>query len=606
MRTIYLFVIVSVYFNTFAQSFRASVSSTTVGLNDRFQVTFTLEGQELNAAKSFTPPDFNKDFIVLSGPNQSTSMQIINGAVSSSISYSYLLQPRNLGKYTIGSAKIIYKDEEYKTEPIKIEVVAGTSKPKDSPPQSDNVSEKEIAENLFIKAAVDKQRAYKGEQITVTYKLYTRLDIAAQMSVSKLPAYQGFWAEELETSPNISFTTEVIDGKQFRVGVLKRAALFPTQSGELSITPFELKVPILVKKKRRTGSLFDDFFDDPFFSSRETYEYTAKSNSVKITALELPSSNIPSSFSGAVGEFSINAKVDKTEVNVNEPISLKVEINGIGNLSLVKIPEIKLPSGYEKYEPKVSDQISRTNKVSGKKIIEYLLVPRLSGKSAIAPIEFSFFNPTTKSYVTLVTTSFNINVLRGDGTADISYLPKEEIKILGDDIRFIKTEIGSLEKQEELLLFKKGFWAAVGLPLFALIGLITWKKRSDRLSGNVKLLRYQRAVKMARTRLKTAKGLIAENNQSAFYDEISKALFGYLEDKLQIPKADLTLESVLEKLRQKNVKEETLSTLKNCIEKCELVRFAPKEDGIGAMNEIYNHSANVIIDIEKTFSNKVL
>lgn len=587
-----------------AQSFRASVSSTTVGLNDKFQVFFTFDSQELSAAKSFSPPDLNKDFIVLSGPNQSTSMQIINGAVSSSLTYSYYLQPRNLGKYTIGSAKIIYKDEEYKTEPLKIEVVPGTPKPKDTTPQSDNVSEKEIAENLFVRAFVDKQRVYKGEQVTVTYKLYTRLDIAAQMSVSKLPAYQGFWAEELETSSNISFTTEVVDGRQFRVGMLKRAALFPSQTGELAITPFELKVPILIKKKRRTGSLFDDFFDDPFFGGRETYEYTAKSNTVKIVSLDLPKENVPSSFNGAVGEFSVNAKVDKSEVKANEPISLKLELSGTGNLPLVKIPEVNLPTGFEKYEPKVSDQLSRSSKVGGKKIIEYLLVPRLPGKSTLPPIEFSFFNPTSKSYVTLTTSSFSINVLKGEESADVAYVHKEGIKVLGDDIRFVKTNLGSIENRGELLLFTTGFWAAVVFPLFALVGLVVWKRRTDKLSGNVQLLRYQRAEKMAKSRLKTAKSFMSENKQIEFYDEISKALFGYLEDKLQIPKAELTLEAVLQKLQQANLKQEILDKLKNCAEKCEMIRFAPKEDGVGAMNQIYNDSANVIIEIEKTLSNK--
>ncbi len=587
-----------------AQSFRASVSSTTVGLNDKFQVFFTFDGQELGAAKNFSPPDLNKDFIVLSGPNQSTSMQIINNAVSSSLTYSYYLQPRNLGKYTIGSAKIIYKDEEYKTEPIRIEVVPGAPKPKENPPQSDNVSEKEIAENLFVRASVDKQRVYKGEQVTVTYKLYTRLDIAAQMSVSKLPAYQGFWAEELETSSNISFTTEVVDGRQFRVGVLKRAALFPSQTGELAITPFELKVPILVKKKRRTGSIFDDLFDDPFFGGRETYEYTAKSNTLRITSLELPNENVPSSFSGAVGEFSLNAKVDKSEVKANEPMSLKLELSGTGNLSLIKVPEIRLPAGFEKYEPKIIDQINRSNKISGKKTIEYLLIPRLAGKSTIPPIEFSYFNPNSKSYVTLTTSSFSINVLKGEGAADVAYVPKEGIKVLGDDIRFIKTNLGNIQKSNELIVLNTGFWAAVVFPLFALIGLVAWKRRSDKLSGNVQLLRYQRAEKMAKSRLKTAKSLMVENKQIEFYDEISKALFGYLEDKLQIPKAELTLEAVLQKLQQANLKQDVLDNLKNCAEKCEMIRFAPKEDGLGAMNQIYNDSANVIIEIEKTLSNK--
>lgn len=600
----YLVILFLIPVGVLGQSFHANVNTTTVALNDKFQLSFTFEGQDVNSIKNLSPPDLNKDFLVLSGPNQSTSMQIINGAVSASISYSYYLQPRNLGKYTIGAAKILYKDQDYKSEPIKIEVVAGTPKSNQNTQTDNNVSEKDIAENLFIRAIVDKQRVFKGEQVTVTYKLYTRLDIAAQMSVSKLPSYQGFWAEELETSSNISFSTEVINGKQFRVGVIKRAALFPSQTGELALTPFELKVPILIKKKRGTGNIFDDFFDDPFFGRRETYEYTAKSNIIKITSLDLPQGNIPSSFNGAVGEFNLDAKLDKAQVKANEPIALKLEINGTGNLQLINIPEVKLPPGFEKYEPKVSEQINRSNKISGKKTIDYLLVPRIVGKMEIAPVEFSYFNPNSKSYITLNTNSFTIEVSKGDGTSDYSGISKEDIKVLGDDIRYIKTEFESIDKKEKPILFSYGFWFAAGFPLIVLLGLIAWKKRDDKLSGNIQLLRYQRAQKMAKSRLKIAKSLMNENNHTAFYTEISKALFGYLEDKLHIPKSEFSLDYALEELQKENVNQDILDSLKNCAEKCEFIRFAPKENGIETMNQIYNDSANAIIEIEKLLSSR--
>jgi hypothetical protein len=424
------------------------------------------------------------------------------------------------------------------------------------------------------------------------------------MSVSKLPAYQGFWAEELETSPNISFTTEVINGKQFRVGVIKRAALFPSQTGELALTPFELSVPILVKKKKGTGNIFDDFFDDPFFGRRETYDYNAKSNTIKITSVELPKGNIPSSFNGAVGEYNLTAKVDKSQVKANEPFALKLEISGTGNLQLINVPELKLPTGFEKYEPKVSEQINRSNKISGKKSVDYLLVPRIAGKMEIPPLEFSFFNPDSKSYVTLHTNTLSINVLKGEGANEFSNISKEDIKVLDDDIRYIKTDLGSIDKKDKPILFAYGFWFAVGFPLIALLGLVAWKKRDDRLSGNLQLLRYQRAQKMAKSRLKTAKNLMTENNHTAFYTEISKALFGYLEDKLHIPKSDFSLDLALKNLQNENVNQEVLDSLKNCAEKCEYIRFAPKENGIEAMNQIYNDSANVIVEIEKILSSK--
>ncbi|MBK9097861.1 MAG: BatD family protein [bacterium] len=210
---------------SFAQEFTASVNETTVADNERFQVTFTFSGKSINNLAKFSPPSF-ENFLILSGPNQSTSIQIINGAQSASLSYSFVVQPKSVGNFTIGSASIEQEGTTYKSNPIKISVVKGQDKPKQKQQNDSEISESEISKNLYIRASVDKTRAFKGEQITIVYKLYTRLNIASQMGVNKLPQYQNFWAEELETSGNINFTTEVVDGKQFRVGVLKRVALF--------------------------------------------------------------------------------------------------------------------------------------------------------------------------------------------------------------------------------------------------------------------------------------------------------------------------------------------------------------------------------------------
>jgi hypothetical protein len=590
----------------FAQSFNASVSSTRVGAGDQFQIAFTFEGEDINSLKGFTPPNFG-DFLVLSGPNQSTSMQIINGAVSASISYSYYVQPRNTGTFTIGSASVNYKGTTYKTDPLKIEVVKGSTRNQNNPraqQQDQSVSTKEISDNLFIRASADKQKAYKGEQVTVTYKLYTRLNIASQMSISKLPQYQGFWAEELETSNNISFTTEVVDGKQFRVGVLKRVALFPTENGQLSVTPFELKVPVLVQKKRNrgSGSIFDDFFNDPFFSRGETVEYNAKSNTIKIDVQPLPG-NAPASFSGAVGEFTMNSQLNTTKTKTNEPISLKLDISGSGNIQLLNVPEVNLPSGFEKYEPKTSEQVNRTGRVSGKKSIEYLLVPRTAGEKEIAPLEFTYFNPAKKSYVTLHTPSYTIRVDQGAGDSRAIYAGKEGVKQLGNDIRYIKTSIGGLDKKGEIVLYSVGFWVAAVVPLFAAAGLISWKVRNNKLSGDVQLMRYTKAQKMARAKLKKAKLLMEQNKQDDFYAEISQALFGYLEDKLHIPKADFTVDRAVTELEAHNVNAALTDRFRYCAERTDYIRFAPPSDFASDMNDIYNQSANVIVELEKSFHN---
>ncbi|MFO7525315.1 MAG: BatD family protein [Ignavibacteriaceae bacterium] len=593
---IFLFLLISV--DLFAQKFYSTVNENRVADNDRLQITFTFEGKDINKLKNFTPPSF-KDFRIFSGPNQSTSMQIINGVVSASISYSYILLPNTTGTFTIGSASIEYDDEKFRTDPISVTIVKGSAKPKQE--QNQSVSNEEIANNLFIRTIVDKNRAYLGEQITVTYKLYTRLNIASQMSISKLPQYQGFWAEEIETSQNISFNTEVIDGKQFSVGILKRAALFPTQTGKLEVTPFELNVPVRIQKKRNPNNVWDDFFGDPF-GRGETIEYLAKSNTARIEVLPLPENGKPDSFRGAVGNFDFNVFLDKSETVTNEPISIKMKISGRGNIKLLEMPSIELPTGFEKYDPKINDQINRSGTISGMKEAEYLFVPRIAGVRQIKPIEFSYFDPAKKNYVTLKAQPLTINIKQGTETYAADYEDKENIKQFGDDIRFIKTSHTDIGKDEGLFIYKPVFWTTVTLPFLALVGLIGWKRRQDKLAGNVQLLKYQKAQKVARSRFKLAKKLMEEKKTEEFYSELSLALFGYLEDKFHIPKADFTIELAQYELRKKGIDDELVSRVKSSAEKSEFVRFAPGSKEKESMQNMYDEFSYLIIEIEKRLS----
>lgn len=593
---VYIILFLSITVTVIAQELSASVNETTVADNERFQVTFTFSGKSINNLSKFSPPSF-ENFLILSGPNQSTSIQIINGAQSAQLSYTFVVQPKSLGNFTIGSASIMQDGNTYKSEPIKISVVKGQNKPKQQQNNDSQISDSEISKNLYIRANVDKTRAFKGEQITIVYKLYTRLSIASQMGVNKLPQYQNFWAEELETSNNINFSTEVINGKQFRVGVLKRVALFPTQTGTLEVTPLELTVPIQIQKQRNGKSIWDDFFGDPFGRS-EIYEYDAKSNVVKIQVDPLPTGQ-PDSFKGAVGDFNFDAKLNTTTVKSNEPITLKIDISGTGNIKLLELPEVKLPNGFEKYEPKVNEQINRSGTISGSKSAEYLLVPRVVGIREIPPVEFSYFNPDTKKYVTLKSESFSIDIKPGDKQAPIEIAGKEDIKELGTDIRFIKTSFDDIEKREDYFFNSTGFVIASILPFMFAVGIIGWKRKHDKLHGNVVLLRYQKAQKIAKNRLKSAMKLMENKNHTAFYTELSTALFGYLEDKLHIPKSEFTIERASADLRKLKVSDELISNLKTGAEKCEFVRFAPGAENSAAMQDMYDEIAEVIINIEK-------
>ena len=584
----------------FAQEFTASVNDNTVADNERFQITFTFSGNSINNLSKFTPPAFS-NFMILSGPNQSTSIQIINGAQSASLSYTYVVQPKGIGNFTIESASIDQSGNTYRTEPIKITVVKGADKPKQQNDKS-QVSEKEISENLYIRAIVDKVKVFKGEQVSVVYKLYTRLSIASQMGVNKLPQYQGFWAEELETSGNINFTTEIVEGKQFRVGVLKKVALFPTQTGTLEVTPFEITVPIQIQKQRSGKSIWDDFFGDPFGRS-EIYEFNAKSNIVKIQVEPLPPGQ-PDSFKGAVGDYSFEAKLNSTTVKSNEPLTLNLNVSGTGNIKLLEMPEINLPNGFEKYEPKLNEQINRTGKVSGSKTGEFLFVPRVVGIREIPPIEFSYFDPGKKKYISLKSDPFKIDIKPADKQASTEISGKEDIKELGTDIRFIKTDYDDITVKEDYVFNSPGFLVASILPVVFGVGLIGWKRRYDKLHGNVVLLRYQKAQKVAKNRLKMAKKLLDTQDHKKFYTELSSALFGYLEDKLHINKSEFTIEKASDELRHHNISDELINDLKSGAEKCEFVRFAPGAEKSAAMQEMYNEIADVIINLEKNIPGK--
>jgi hypothetical protein len=598
-----LFFILSALQLISAQEFTASVRETTVADNERFQVSFTFSGKSINNLSKFTPPSF-ENFLILSGPNQSTSIQIINGEQSASLTYNYVVQAKSVGTFTIGSASIEQEGNTHKTEPIKITIVKGADKPKQQQQQRQDdsqISVDEIAKNLYIRAIVDRTKAYKGEQITVTYKLYTRLSIASQMSISKLPQYQGFWAEELETSGNISFTTEVIEGKQFRVGVLKRVALFPTQTGSLEVTPFELSVPVQIQKQRSGKSIWDDFFGDPFGRS-EMYEFNAKSNTVKVEVENLPAGH-PDSFRGAVGEYSFDARMNKTETKSNEPVTLTIDISGTGNIKLLDMPEVNFPNGFEKYEPKINEQMNRKTKVSGSKSGEYLVVPRVVGIREIPPIEFSYFDPAKKKYVTLKSEPFKLDIKPGDKQA-AEFVGKEDVRQLGDDIRFIKTSFSDVRKKEDYLINSTGFIVAGALPFVLSLVFIGLKRRHDKLHGNVVLLRYQKAQKVAKNKLKTAKKLMDSQNHKEFYTELSTALFGYLEDKLHIPKSEFTVERASNELRKYQIDEALLNNLKASAEKCEFVRFAPGAEKSPAMQEMYDEIADVIINLEKNIAGR--
>jgi hypothetical protein len=587
----------------YAQQFNATVDKTVVGQNERFQVYFTLSCPDMNKASNFKAPSFG-GLKILSGPNQSTSMQIINGKMDASVTLSYLVFAPETGETSIGAATISYDGKTYTTKPIKIKVEKSSAQPQQQQSGASLKSAKEIAKNLFIIAEADKKSACVGEQVTVTYKLYTKVNIASPQ-ITKLPVFQGFWTEEVDIK-NINFDVAMYNNERFRVAVIKKAALFPTKTGSLTVSSFELKIPVQVPKKKSGNDIFDEFFNDPFFGRNETVEFTAKSNALQINVNQLPQQGAPAGFNGTVGSFTITSEIDKKALKTNESATIRLTITGTGNMKLISPPEIKVPSGFEKYEPKVAENINRTVTIGGQKVIDYLIIPRTPGDYEIPPIEFSFYNPHEKKYVTLKTNAFKLKVEKGEGYVENSNAnySKENVQLLNEDIRYIKSSNYTLAKKSDFSTIKWWFWA--GLVLFAALftAIVILSKRREKLYSNTRLLKFRKAEKVAVKKLEMAKNAIAKNDAAGFYEELSKAIFGYLEDKLSIDKSDFTHEKVISELSVAGVNEEMVSKVKELTELCEFARFAPQAEGLKGKTEVYGEAVALITALESSFDTR--
>lgn len=584
----------------FAQQFNATVDKTVVGQNERFQIYFTLSCPDINKASNFKAPSFS-GLKVLSGPNQSTSMQIINGKMDASITLSYIVFASEMGTAVVGPATITYDGKPFTSKQINLKVEKSSAPAQQQQSASSIKSEKEIAKNLFIVAEADKKNVFVGEQVTVTYKLYTKVNIASPQ-ITKLPVFQGFWTEEMDIR-NINFDVAMYNNERFRVAVIKKAALFPTKTGPLTVSPFELKIPVQVPKKKTGNDIFDDFFNDPFFGRSENVEFTAKSNSLQINVNPLPTQNVPQSFNGTVGSFTVNSEIDKKKLKTNESATIRLTITGTGNIKLVTPPELKVPAGFEKYEPKVAENINRGGTLNGQKVIDYLIVPRNPGEFEIPAIEFSYFNPNEKKYVTLKTNAFKVSVEKGEGYVEnnnASYT-KENVQLLNEDIRYIKSSNYTMTKKSDSSSVEWWLWTGMILSVILFAATIIFSRKRDRLYSDKRLLKYRKAEKVAVKKLQAAQNAIEKNDAAGFYEELSKAIFGYLEDKLSIDKSDFTHEKVISELSIKGVNEELAGKVKEITELCEFARFAPQAEGLKAKSEVYKEAVALIASLENSF-----
>ena len=594
-----LFVVIPCVF-LYAQdpAFTASVNNNPVAVGQQFQLSFRLDG----TGRNFQPPSLS-EFRVLSGPNQSTSMQYINGSMSQSLTYSYILVANKEGTFRIGPASIEVNGKKITSSPINVTVRTGAaSQGGGNEPGEDNIT-KQLSDNVFLVASIDKSTVYKGEPVIVTYKLYTRLNLV-NYGVSKVPPFTGFWAKDVNLPQQLQFTNESYNGIIFRTAEVKKTVLFPQQAGTLTIDPMEAEVIARVQSKTRTNNPFDRFFNDPFFSdpfsSWQDLKHTMQSRKLTVNVKELPAANKPAGFSGNVGKYNMEATIDKKEVQANDPITLKVKISGKGNLDLVQPPEINFPPNLEIYDPKISDNINVTgNGVSGSKTFEYLIIPRIPGEYTIEPFNFNYFDLDQKQYKVLNSNEFELNINKGSGQTITSSDPaRSDVKMLRKDILFIKTNTPEFTTISKTFFASAGFYSLAGAPVLLFLGLLFYRKHQQEIAGDVVAVKKKGASAMARKRLAKAKQFMQQNKKDQFYEEVQKALWGYLSFKLSIDVSVLSRELVKKELMNYNIQEQDAEYIIALIDRCEYARYAPAHED-SSMEDIYSKATDVITKTEQ-------
>ncbi|MDR3184022.1 MAG: BatD family protein [Prevotellaceae bacterium] len=579
-----------------------------VSVGEAFRITFTLN----NEFENFTAPDFS-GFTVLAGPSRSTStsVQIINGktSYSRSVSMVYILQAGQEGTVNIGAAEATVESKTYQTKTVSIQVMAAGDASSNNNTQS-TAQEQSPAESrqqinagetdVFARIHLSKSTAVQGEYMIATIKLYTRQMNIAGFEDVKFPTFNGFWSQELETPQQLQFQRENVNGNLYYTAVLRRYILFPQQTGTLKIDPFEVNCVLQVyARNSQPRSFFDSFFDSPQNIRKHIQSPTS---TLKIDALP---AGAPASFKGAVGKnFRMEAAFNRDSVIANDALSLLVKISGEGNIKLIETPKVSFPPHFETYDVKTSDNTKTSSSgISGAKQFEYPVIPRSEGSFDITPVEFTYFDIDKKQYVTLRSKNLRLGVAKdpnADNATGMAGVNRQSIKALDSDIHYIKTK--------PLRLYEKGFvffgtwgYCLMYILLFALFVIIYYSLKSHRIkSQDVVRTRHRKANKIAQQRLKAAGQYLKNGDRNNFYEEVSRALWGFLTDKSALMPADLSQESAREVMQRKHAEEADIETYLHLLDECEFARYAP-DAGRSEMEKVYHDATQIISKFEQTF-----
>lgn len=537
------------------------------------------------------------------GPSRSYSMQSINGNTTETLTFTYILLAQKEGEYTIPGATITANGDQMLSNSVKIKVLPAdkTNSSQSGNAQSTSRSSSSgtsISNNdLFITATASKTTAYEQEAILLTYKIYTIVDLRGFDNV-KLPDFKGFHSQEVELPNDRRWGLEHYKGRNYHSTIYRQFVLFPQQSGKLTIDAARFDASI--EKMDAIDDPFEAFFNGGAGSIQ--IKKTLMTPKLTIDVKPLPAGK-PADFSGGVGEFNISSSINSTKVKTNDAITVKVVISGTGNLKLVGEPEVKFPEDFEVYDPKVDSKFRLTNAgLSGNKVIEYLAIPRNAGTYKIPAIKFSYFDIKSRSYKTLTTEEYTVQVEKGAGNASqtiANFTNKEDLKVLNEDIRFIKQNDVKLSPKGKYFFGSMGYWLFYIVPGLIFIACFLIYRKQIAANANVAKVRTKKANKVAVKRMKQAGKLLAANEKDAFYDEVLKALWGYISDKLSIPVSQLSKDNIEEELRKYGVAEDLIKEFLNALNSCEFARFAPG-DANQAMDKVYSDSLEVISKMENS------
>ncbi|MFI3324129.1 MAG: BatD family protein [Rikenellaceae bacterium] len=568
-----------------------------VAVGETFRIEFALNAKP-DKDDNFVAPAFN-GFDVIAGPaiSRGSSVQIINGSMTKSVNYTftYVVVASAAGTNTIGAASAIVDGKKVSTKPLPIEVISEEASAAQSSTQSSSADQGDrIAEDdVLLRTVVSRTSLFKGEPLHVTIKLYSRVAIAGAEN-EKMPSFNGFWSQDIKSNSR-DVQRETLNGKVYDTQVLYDYLLYPQQSGKLTIDPASMTVVAQLRIRSRNN--------DPFFGGG--YEIVnvrrnIASKQITVDVKELPA-GAPASFSGAVGQFSMESSLSAESISANSSLSYVARIAGTGNLSLIQSPTLTLPSTFEQYNVKTTESIT-TNKsgATGYKQFEYPIIPRSEGDFEVQPTKFTFFNTRSMTYETLEAPVYNIEILAdstSSSTATVRRsLSREDVRLLGEDIRFIKIEKANLRREDSPYILSKGYYAVLASVFALFAALYIMLRRHIKESQNSTLVRGKRANKVAVQRFKAAATFMKMSNERAFYTEVLSALWGYMSDKFNIPVANLTKESVRKELARRSVQQELIEEFAQIITLCDEAQYSPMASA--QMNEVYLGAIKLISQIE--------